>query len=213
MQSRRARVGFVVVLALATVLVAGCSLAFDFKCFEGECTTAATSGSTTGQGGGASSSASVAASTSVSSVSSASGTGGAGSAWCPTGMVCIDVPNLPFHDARSTAQEGSTFWNVYTTSMCDSSNESGPEIVYRLHLPATGGKLSATLNLADMMKPTDIDMMLLTALDPTTCVFRNDYQMVDFPASGVMYVVADTFVDGLGVHSGSYSIDISFVAN
>jgi hypothetical protein len=128
-------------------------------------------------------------------------------------MTCIDVPTLPFHDERNTAQEGSKLWNVYTTATCDSSNESGPEIVYRLHLPPTGGKLTAVLNLPAMVAPTDIDVMLLTGLDPTTCVVRDDYHIVSFPASGVMYLVADTFVDGLGVHSGFYSLDVSFVPN
>ena len=127
-------------------------------------------------------------------------------------MVCVDITSFPFHDAHNTAQEGSTLWNVY--SCAPAVSEAGPEIVYRLTLPATGGQLTATLPIASMPAPTDMDIMLLSGLDPNTCVKRDDYQLVNVAASGVMYLVVDTFVAAGSVpHPGYYTLDVNFVPN
>jgi len=79
--------------------------------------------------------------------------------------------------------------------------ESGPEQLYRLNLsPAQ----PLTITLSDMN--VDLDVFLLTEMDPDTCIAAGDtYLQKDNLPAGLYYVV----VDGFEGASGSYTLRVS----
>jgi hypothetical protein len=122
---------------------------------------------------------------------------------CPTGLICVD--SLPFHDDRDTST--SPLRNFSSYSCAPSTNESGPEYVYRVILTAPGilGARVADGSFAD------IDLHFLSALDAQACIARDDTALSRYLEPGTYYVVADTYVDASGVeHVGAYGLDITF---
>jgi hypothetical protein len=85
------------------------------------------------------------------------------------------------------------------------TDESGPEIVYRVSVPAAGF-LSAAVYDGDGV---DIDVQILSALDPAACLDRGDLHAASDVAAGQYWVIADSF-DG-AAQAGAYRIDIGFV--
>ncbi len=130
------------------------------------------------------------------------GAGGQDSAMCPEGVTC--VTSFPFHDARDTSKEGDAVLDGYSCK--PNADESGPEIIYRVTVPADGF-LSVAVYDGDGV---DIDVHILSTLEPSACVDRGDLQARADVTAGDWWVVADTYADG-APKSGSFELDIGFV--
>ncbi len=124
---------------------------------------------------------------------------------CPAGLVCVD--SFPFHDENDTAASGARALAGY--SCAPATDESGPEVVYRVTVPADGF-LSAAVD--DALPGVDIDVHLLAALDAAACLDRGNRHARAHVTAGVYYVVADTWVGATeGELAGPYALDIGFV--
>lgn len=129
--------------------------------------------------------------------------GGGGASPCPDGVTCVTT--FPFSDQRDTSLEGETVLDAYGCS--PATDESGPEIVYRVTVPDDGFLSVAVYDGSGV----DIDVHLLSALDAATCVDRGDLQAAADVTAGDWWVVADTFVSGGVPQPGAFQIDIGFI--
>ena len=121
---------------------------------------------------------------------------------CPDDIICID--GSPFYDDNNTTAETSQ-WDSYGCS--PGTDESGPEVVYRLVLPQPA---FVTAVVRGMSGDTDIDVHLLGSLDPADCIDRGHWQASADLDAGTYYVVADTYVSGDGtVNEGVYTLAVS----
>lgn len=134
------------------------------------------------------------------------GSGGTGNASaCPTGVTC--VTSFPFHDERDTSIEGDADIDSYSCQ--PGTDESGPEVVYRVTVPEDGFLSVVVYDDAN----TDIDVHILSAWDGDACLDRGDREGTFDVGAGDVWVIADTWVDGGGnAQAGPYAIDIGFVA-
>jgi hypothetical protein len=120
-----------------------------------------------------------------------------GSRACP-----FRIESLPFSDTRDTAAAGEATFDTYS---CSTADESGPEIVYELHVDTV-----ATLKVSvECQAPVDIDVHLLDGDDPNACLARNDASFEYAITPGRYLVVADTFVEGGTALSGTYTLHVS----
>lgn len=118
----------------------------------------------------------------------------------------LPIPALPFAHASTTVGRASKATRYAPKPQ---ASEAGPEVVYRLTLPAAG-RLVAWVEGDDGPR-VDIDVHLLTALEVdaegsvASCVARGDVSVeADLPA-GECFVVVDTYVTRDGVpHPGPY---------
>jgi hypothetical protein len=145
---------------------------------------------------------------------SGSGAGGpttaatGGSAPCPLGVTCVD--SFPFTDERDTSTEGTAAIDSYACS--PTTDEGGPEILYRVTVPADGF-LSVAVYDGDGV---DIDVHVLADLDPSapdgsSCIDRGDLSARADVEAGTAWIVADTWVGQSGPLPGAFRIDIGFV--
>ncbi len=99
------------------------------------------------------------------------------------------IDRLPFTHSASTLFSEERQLSLYTG--CDSdSDESGPELVYRLELDAPA---TLRLNVFDRGE-TDIDLHVLSSLDESACVERAHREIEVALGAGTHWVVLDTFV-------------------
>jgi hypothetical protein len=120
-----------------------------------------------------------------------------GSHACP-----FRIESLPFSDTRDTAAGGEATFDTYS---CSTADESGPEIVYELHVDT-----EATLQVSvDCQAPVDIDVHLLDGDDPNACLARDDASIAYDITPGRYLIVADTFVEGGVALSGTYTLHVS----
>jgi hypothetical protein len=110
----------------------------------------------------------------------------------------IEVSTLPFADHRDTRHFGASAFDRYS---CSSANEGGREVVYRLELRAPARIHGLVLDRGAV----DVDLHRLSAPSASSCVARDDRQLVaDLPA-GVHYFVVDSFVPaGERAREGEY---------
>lgn len=140
--------------------------------------------------------------TSTDTTAASTGDGGVD---CPAGVTCVDT--FPFSDQRDTQVDGAALLDAYACA--PDTDESGPEIIYRVTVPAAGF-LSAAVYVDDAA--VDVDVHILTALDAAACVSRGDlHAAADVPA-GDHWIVADTYVSGGVPLTGPFRIDIGFIA-
>lgn len=134
--------------------------------------------------------------------SAGSGGGGGGSAGgCPAGQICVET--LPFSETSTTAG-GSSLFDSYSCAW--STDESGPERVYRVTVPGSG-LLSAGVSDG---YGVDVDVHILGSLSASDCLARGNHS-ASAVVSGTVYVVVDSWVDGSGVAlSGDYSLSLTF---
>ena len=120
----------------------------------------------------------------------------------------IVVTDLPYTDARDTTDADSDVFDSY--GCAPNTDESGPEFVYRLSLPGSGTLTAAVSDGSGV----DIDLHLLSSLDPQACVVRHDTGFEQWVGAGTWYVVADTWVNGAGIEQpGPYTLEILFAVD
>ncbi len=136
-----------------------------------------------------------------------SGQGGA--APCPSNVTC--VASFPFSEQRDTQAESASAIDAYDCA--PDTNESGPEIYYRVTVPSAGFLSAAVYD----DEGTDIDVQILTSFNPaaptgTSCVDRGDHHARADVGPGDVWIVADTWTNSGGTpQSGAFKIDIGFV--
>ncbi len=115
----------------------------------------------------------------------------------------IIIDNLPYQDSNSTA---SGEYNFNTYSCAPGTDESGPEIYYKLDLNFVGNILVSVSDGSGV----DVDPHILTELSQDSCVARGDTTATyDNAQPGTYYIVADTWVNSSGtIYSGNYTITI-----
>ena len=131
------------------------------------------------------------------------GGGGAGGSDCPVGVTC--VTSFPFTDYRDTSLEGASALDGYACA--PSTDESGPEVVYRVTVP-TAGFLSAAVYDDPGV---DIDLHILSALDPSACLDRGNLDTRVDVTAGDYWIIADSWASAGTAWSGPFRIDIGFV--
>lgn len=119
---------------------------------------------------------------------------------CPPDVTCVD--SFPFTDTRDT-HDGAAQLDAYACA--PDTDESGPELVYRVTVPAAGFLSAAIYDDAGV----DIDVHILAALDPATCLDRGDRHAAADVAAGDYWIVADTYAGD--AQAGAYRIDIGFL--
>ncbi len=117
------------------------------------------------------------------------------------------VEGFPFTHAGDTSGAPSEDFDGYACA--PGTDESGPEVVYALGV-AVSGVLDVSVEVGS--GDVDVDVHLLSALDPEACVARDDASLSEAIAPGTWYVVADTWVNGAGdVLAGAYTLQMDFV--
>ncbi|MFO0550014.1 MAG: hypothetical protein U0271_16585 [Polyangiaceae bacterium] len=128
---------------------------------------------------------------------------------CPVGVTCVET--FPFTDTRDTSVEGDMAIDAYDCA--PDTDEGGPEIVYRVHIPTDGFLSAAVYDDAG----TDIDVQILGSFDPvmpagSNCVDRGDHHARADVHPGYVWIIADTWVSASsGALTGSYKLDIGFI--
>jgi hypothetical protein len=114
----------------------------------------------------------------------------------------LEIPRLPFADARSTTDAPSLEFDLY--SGCDAlADESGPENIYRLVLDQATELRAVVLDHPGV----DVDLHLLddTATE-AGCLARGDRLVSRTLPAGTYFFSVDTYVDGQGDEfSGEYT--------
>lgn len=123
---------------------------------------------------------------------------------CPPGIICVS--NFPYHDDNDTSASTSRQYDGYSCS--PSSDEGGPEVIYRLEL-SEAGFLSAAV--PDDVVDVDIDLHLLSGPDASLCIDRGNYGVGAHVVAGTYFLIADTWVQGGQELAGPYALDIGFV--
>jgi len=119
---------------------------------------------------------------------------------CPANMTCVST--FPFGDDRDTRTSPLSSFDHY--SCAPATDESGAEIVYQVTLP-TSGFLSAAVQ---EQPGVDVDVHLLSSLDPQACLARGNFHAHADVGPGVVYVVIDTY--GGAANAGAFHVDIGF---
>lgn len=113
------------------------------------------------------------------------------------------IDALPFTDSGSTLDAVSNDVDAYFPC-APNTVEAGPEVVYRLDIPAAGW-LRATVD--DVMgDAVDIDLHLLVA---DHCITRDDVMLGAPVQPGVHYLVLDTWQDA--GYAGPYQLEVDLV--
>ena len=117
----------------------------------------------------------------------------------------FEIASLPFTDSQDTRVSGSSELSVYTG--CDSdSDESGPEVVYRIELDAPTEIRAIVADRGD----TDIDIHLLDASGTEAGCLERDHHMVEGTVGpGTYHLVLDTWVNTEGeAKAGEYLLTV-----
>ncbi|MBI4952808.1 MAG: hypothetical protein HY908_12305 [Myxococcales bacterium] len=132
------------------------------------------------------------------------GAGGSGGAdACPVGVTC--VTEFPFTDERDTSIEGASVLDGYACALA--TDESGPEVLYRVTVPEAGFLSAAVYDDAGV----DLDVHILAALDAAACLDRGDLDARADVEAGDYWIVADTYASAGVPQAGPFRIDIGFV--
>ncbi len=119
----------------------------------------------------------------------------------------IVIDALPFSHAGDTRGAPADDADAYSPCAPD-TDESGGEYVYRLTLASATTLVISVDDVAG--DDVDIDVHLLSAADPATCVARDNVSIHQQVDAGTYYIVADTWVDGSAVEmSGRYLLTVT----
>ena len=126
----------------------------------------------------------------------------AGPTPCPEGVTC--VATFPFSEDRDTSVEPAGVLDGYSCAV--DTDESGPEVVYRVTVPEAG-----FLSVAVYEDPgVDVDAHVLSARDAAACLDRGNLHARADVEAGDVWVVVDTFVAGGEPQQGPFHVDIGF---
>ncbi|RZO64013.1 MAG: SGNH/GDSL hydrolase family protein [Sandaracinaceae bacterium] len=116
-----------------------------------------------------------------------------------------DIRRLPFAELRDTASEGSSAIDAYPG--CDApQDESGRELVYRLHVDAPLDVRVLAVGRGD----TDVDVHLLRErAEGAACVERADREIERRLTPGTWLITVDTFVDAGAPRAGEVLVLIA----
>lgn len=114
----------------------------------------------------------------------------------------IDITAFPYTDSRDTRLSMSDVIDGCGAS--PAVNQSGPEYIYRATFTQPG---TLSVSVADDAA-TDIDVQLLTSLNTSACVARNDVLVTKTVGCGTYFVIADTY--GTGTAAGPYTLNATF---
>lgn len=99
------------------------------------------------------------------------------------------IPSLPFVDLRSTADSTSDLFASYGGACDPMIDESGPEVLYKL-------EVDDPIDLRVMVFDrggVDVDVHVLSAPDPATCLKRNDKEVTGPLEDGDFTIVVDSY--------------------
>ncbi len=120
----------------------------------------------------------------------------------------ILVDSFPFQHAANTEIAPSDLFDSYACA--PDTNESGGEVIYQLELSAAG-ILKATLDDVSGDE-TDVDLHLMSAPDPATCLTRGNTSFAYALPAGTHYLTADTWVSSTGTsYAGAYLLTLELV--
>jgi hypothetical protein len=124
---------------------------------------------------------------------------------CTSGYDCVE--SFPFDVSDNTSYATNDAWNYYSCS--PSTNESGPEVIYEVVVPEDGFLAASIVDGSGV----DVDVHILSDLDPDDCVDRGHEEAGAFVTEGTWYVVIDTWVSSSGVeYAGAYDLTIAHTA-
>jgi len=123
---------------------------------------------------------------------------------CPDNVICHN--SYPLVLTGDTSNSSSRIYDGY--GCAPSTNESGPESVYRLTLSEPG---FLALALSDMAQDVDIDIHLLSESDPDACIDRGHWRAGSYLEAGDYWVIADSWVNSSGEEkSGQFTLRVGF---
>ncbi len=120
---------------------------------------------------------------------------------CPEGVICVD--SLPFEHSGDTSTSSSRLFDSYSCS--PSTDESGPEVLYRVSIDAVG---ALGVAIDDSGAGIDIDAHILSERDAETCLDRGNDDAHAPVEPGYVWVVADTYVSGGVEQVGHYTLSM-----
>jgi hypothetical protein len=117
----------------------------------------------------------------------------------------VDVTTFPFHESRDGLAEPPGVFDFY--SCAPSTDESGPEVLYKVTVPRAG-----FLSVAVHVDPgVDMDVHILREADPESCISRGDLHARADVEAGEYWVVADTHArGGAPAVPGPFRVTIGF---
>ena len=119
----------------------------------------------------------------------------------------FEVTSLPFADLRDTRTEGSAAIDHYS---CGDQDESGREIVYRLHTDEAITLRLLAIGRAD----ADVDIHLLEGeASGEACRLRDDRQIETTLQPGVWWISVDTFAGPGGAAAGETLVVFAPIAD
>ncbi|MFZ5479606.1 MAG: murein L,D-transpeptidase catalytic domain-containing protein [Myxococcota bacterium] len=125
---------------------------------------------------------------------------------CPADVVCVTT--FPYEHTSTTTGAARDDWDSY--GCASSTDESGPEVLYRVDVPEDG---FVALTLTDVASGADVDVHLLASEDPDDCVDRGHEIAGGFVEAGRYWVVADTWVNSTGDEKdGAYTLVIGLTS-
>lgn len=115
------------------------------------------------------------------------------------------IDGFPFVHAADTSTVTTREFDLYS---CSTVDEGGPEVVYLLTVDVAG-TLSVAVDDVDG-DAVDIDVHLLDADDPDSCMDRAHISFDRTIGPGRYFIVADTYVEGGTELSGPYTLTVDF---
>lgn len=127
---------------------------------------------------------------------------------CTPGTACdpLEVGALPATLRGDTTTDGESAVDRYACA--PSTDEAGREVWYAVDLP-THGAFRATVDEVSG-DGIDVDVHLLTQLDPDSCFARGDAEASGAGGPGTVYVVVDTWAGSAGPYPGPYTLTLTF---
>jgi hypothetical protein len=119
-------------------------------------------------------------------------------------VACVD--HFPF-EVEADTREGERHIDTYACS--PDSDESGPELEWRVDVPAPGFLSAVVVDDADA--GVDVDLHLLRALDGERCIQRGNFDVGVDVEAGSYYLVADSYVSGGAAQAGAFSLRVDFL--
>jgi len=124
---------------------------------------------------------------------------------CPADAVCLDT--FPAVVAGNTSTSALSDFDSYACA--PSTDESGPELLYRVDVPTDG---FIALDLDWVGPGVDVDVHLLGSLDASDCIDRGHWSAGALVTAGSWWVVVDSWVDSGGtVYDGEFDLIVNHV--